>query len=434
MESVVNNQLVNHMERNQLFSHRQFGFRRGLGTSDLLTALHHEWMTVLGQGGLARVLAVDIAGAFDKVSHPGVLHKAHHYGIRGPILNWLASYLSNRHLRAVVGGQASATFPVSAGVPQGSILGPTLFLIYTNDAEKCLSPGTDLAVYADDTTMYSLVRTSADAPLHTNSLQASVDALCGWGARWHIKFEPTKSQAMCVTKQRAPWPTPSLIFDGTAVAEDNSVKLLGVTFDRLLSFRDHLRSVTLRANQRIGLLRKAARVLDYEGRLATYKGFVRPLMEYAPLVWMGAASSHLLKLDKVQRRALHIIGPQTLLPSLSVRRTVSAMTYLYKLQCIDGPPQLLALIPPLRDHSDIPRTRADHRVTAGHDKQLLSPLPAASPAFMTRAFPYCIIDEWNQLPPNLLASSPRLKSIQTFKCKVYHHLLHKDWLAATDAL
>ena len=106
------------------------------------------------QGGAARVVAVDIAGAFDKVSHPGVLYKAQHYGVSGMLLDWLTDYLLDRSITVAVRGHISLPHSITAGVPQGSLLGPTLFLLYINDAEDHLPQGVDLAVYADDTTLF----------------------------------------------------------------------------------------------------------------------------------------------------------------------------------------------------------------------------------------------------------------------------------------
>ena len=156
-ETVINRQVVNYLELNDLLSSSQFGFRRGLGTSDLLTAQQHNWATTVGKGGAVRVLAVDIAGAFDRVSHPVLAIKLQAYGIQGDLLKWFSSYLTGRQLQVVVDGEASTSFPITSGVPQGSILGPTLFILYTNDLEEHLPAGVEMAVYADDTTLQTAI-------------------------------------------------------------------------------------------------------------------------------------------------------------------------------------------------------------------------------------------------------------------------------------
>ena len=140
MEGIVNSQVVNHLERNRLLPDSQYGFRRGRGTADVLTALQNEWVQAVPNGGSAQVIAVDIAGVFDRVSHTGLLYKAERAGIRGTLLTWLQDYLHSRQLKVVVSGQASSAQPITAGVPQGSILGPTSFLIYVSDIDQCLTP------------------------------------------------------------------------------------------------------------------------------------------------------------------------------------------------------------------------------------------------------------------------------------------------------
>eukprot|EP00117_Sycon_ciliatum_P005506 scpid34343/ scgid6119/ RNA-directed DNA polymerase from mobile element jockey; Reverse transcriptase len=262
MESIVNRSLSNFLKKNDILSHRQFGFRTGLGTSDLLIALQHEWSLAAASGGLVRVLAVDIAGAFDKVSHNGVLHKAERCGISGLLLAWLRSYLTDRHIRVVIGGQSSPTHRIQSGVPQGSILGPTLFLLYVNDAEDHLPDGAKLAVYADDTTLYKCITTRLRLPEETAILQQAVDSLAAWGSRWRIKFEPTKSQALTISHHRSPTPPNAIRFQGAVVPEVEELKLLGVTFDRQLAFRSHIRQLAVRGAQRLGFLRKASAVLD----------------------------------------------------------------------------------------------------------------------------------------------------------------------------
>ena len=129
--------------------------------------------------------------SFDRVSYPGVLHRAAALSIGGGLLQWLLDYLRNRILSAIVNGQESAQFQIKAGVPQGSILAPTLFLMYVNDAETCLSPSTRMGVYADDTTLYIIVRSRDDSTGSIADMQSSLDRLGSWGEQWRAHFELT---------------------------------------------------------------------------------------------------------------------------------------------------------------------------------------------------------------------------------------------------
>ena len=196
MESIVNRSVVIFLERENVLSAHQFGFRRRLGTADLLTLLQHKWSSTIANHGSVHTLAVDIAGAFDKVSHKGVLAKAQACGISGTLHTWLEDYLSNRSLRAVVCGQESEVFPVKSRVPQVSILGPTLFVFSVNDCEDCLPGGSSLAVYADDTTLYKCVSSRDSIQNASSNLQQAVDAVAAWGSSWKIQFEPTKSRPL----------------------------------------------------------------------------------------------------------------------------------------------------------------------------------------------------------------------------------------------
>ena len=182
-------------------------------------------------------------------------------------------------------------------MPQGSILGPTLFLLFVSDLDQCLTPETRLSSFLDDITLYSVIRTQDNINDMTAALQSSLKRLEEWGERWRIRFEPSKSQQLLMTAKATHPAVPDIKFGGIAVREADTIKLLGVTFEAELSFRDHLHSIATRGCQRLGVLRRACRMLDYHGRLCAYKGFVRPILEYAPLVWMGAASSHLARLN-----------------------------------------------------------------------------------------------------------------------------------------
>ena len=160
--------------------------------------------------------------------------------------------------------------------------------LYTNDCEDVLPDGTGLGTYADDTTMYQCLSTNDSILCSAAQLQTAVNAVAQWGDTWKIRFEPSKCQALTVDHHRPPRNLPPIIFNGMSVAEESEIKLLGVIFDKQLLFSKHLQAVATKANQRLHLLYKAAPLLGSSGRATVYKAFVRPIMEYCCLEWIGA--------------------------------------------------------------------------------------------------------------------------------------------------
>ena len=151
-EKLVNNRIVDHLEKCGLFSDFQYSFRSSRSTADLLTVASDRIARAFNRSGATRAVALDISKAFDRVWHAGLLHKLKSYGISGQIFGLISSFLSNKQLRVVLDGKCSQEYPVIAGVPQVSILGPTRFLLYMNhvpDDVIC-----DIAIYADDTTLF----------------------------------------------------------------------------------------------------------------------------------------------------------------------------------------------------------------------------------------------------------------------------------------
>ena len=134
--------------------------------------------------------------------------------------------------------------------PRGSILGPTLFLMYVNDCEDHVPAGADLASFTHETTLYANITptTQEDA---TQALQLVVNNISRWGQEWKIKFEPAKSQALTISFHCTQWDMPPIDFNGSNVTEQEELKILGISFDGQLTFRRHLRTVALRATQRL---------------------------------------------------------------------------------------------------------------------------------------------------------------------------------------
>ena len=159
-EKLVNNRIVDHLEKCGLFSDFQYGFRSCRSTADLLTVVSGRIARAFNRSGATRAVALEISKAFDRVWHAGLLDKLNSYGISGQISGLISSFLSNRRLRVVLDGKSSQEYLVNAGVPQGSIFGPTLFLLYISDLSDDVI--CDIAIYADDTTLYSKCDLASD--------------------------------------------------------------------------------------------------------------------------------------------------------------------------------------------------------------------------------------------------------------------------------
>ena len=159
-EKLVNNRIVDHLEKCGLFSNFQYGFRSSRSTSGLLTVVSDRIARAFNMSGVTRALTLDISKIFDRVWPAGLLHKHKSYGISGQIFALISSFLSNRRLRVVLDRKSSQEYSVNAGVPQGSILGPTLFLLYINDLPDDVN--CNIAIYADDTTLYSKCDQASD--------------------------------------------------------------------------------------------------------------------------------------------------------------------------------------------------------------------------------------------------------------------------------
>ena len=159
-EKLVNNNTVNHLEKCGLFSDFQYGSRSSRSTADLLTVMSDRILRAFNRYGATRAVALDLSKAFDRVWRAGLLHKLKSYGISGQIFHLILLFPSKRQLQVVPDGKSSQEYPINAGVPEGSILGPTLFLLYTDDLPDNVI--FNIAIYADDTTPYSKCDQTSD--------------------------------------------------------------------------------------------------------------------------------------------------------------------------------------------------------------------------------------------------------------------------------
>ena len=194
-EKLVNNRIVDHLEKCGLFSDCQYGFRSSRLTVNLLTIVSDRIVRTFNRSGATQAVALDISKAFDRVWHAGLLHKIKSYEISGQMFGLISYFLSDRRLQVVLDGKSLQEYSVNAGVPQGFIRSPTIFLLYINDVPDDVI--CDIAIYADDTTLYSKCDQSSDLWQElelASELDSDLRDTLDWGRKWLVNFNAGKTQ------------------------------------------------------------------------------------------------------------------------------------------------------------------------------------------------------------------------------------------------
>ena len=226
-------------------------------------------------------MALDISKAFDSVWHAILLHKLKSYGILGQIFGLISSFLRKFFFfRNILDGTSSQEYPVNAGVPQGSILGPTLFLLYINDLPDDVI--CDIAFYADDTTLFSKCDQASNlwqqlelASKLESDLQDTVD----WGKKWLVDFNVGKTQLVSFDQSNNTGSI-DVKMNGSVMEEKSSFKMLGLTFSSKSDWGSYIISIAKTASKKIGPLIRSMKFLSPAVALYGYKSTISPCMEY----------------------------------------------------------------------------------------------------------------------------------------------------------
>ncbi len=302
-EHIISSQINRHLSDHNILLPEQHGFRSKLSCETQLVEVMHEWSQALDDTGQMDVILLDFSKAFDKVSHPKLLQKLSYYGIRGQSLDWIKAFLSHRTQTVAVNGCHSGLADVTSGVPQGSVLGPLLFLIFINDiAEEITSP---LRLFADDSAAYRLIRSAAD---HA-TLQHDLDTLSKWARDWQMEFNVQKCFLLSITRKRKP-----SIFDytmnGHPLTKVSSHEYLGVTESDDLRPSNHIKKVTGKARRTLGVVRRTLKSCTPVVKERAYQALVRPKLEYASCAWNPHTDKDVKALEQVQREAARFVTGQ----------------------------------------------------------------------------------------------------------------------------
>lgn len=294
-ESLVCNLLTPYLKH--VISESQHGFFTGRSTTTNLIEFFSYVVSVVESGGQVDVIYTDFSKAFDRVCHSYLIAKLEQIGIHSSFLNWIASYLCGRNQYISLSGWKSRVFDVSSGVPQGSHLGPLLFILFINDVVNHFKHARCL-IYADDLKIYLEVRSTNDAI----KLQSDLNSLSEWSKSNGLSLNINKCFVMSFFKIRSPT-TYSYKLNGIDLSRLNEIRDLGVLFESNVSFNKHIDCVTAKAYSMLGFMKRiCSKFVDPYTLLSIYNAHVRSHLEYASIVWYPNYITHVSKLESIQKQ------------------------------------------------------------------------------------------------------------------------------------
>ena len=268
------------LSTNNILSSNQHGFLARHSTCTNLLESLHDWSLNLDDRADTIVAFFDFAKAFDKVSFPKLMFKLNRIGIRGNLLNCISSFLNNRSQSVRVGSALSSPQPVISGVPQGSVLGPILFLIFINDVTDFLTPDVKSKLFADDLKSYVRLSNDTDASVFSLTLKK----ISEWARVWQLPLSTSKCCYMLISN-RCDLIRESFTLNEVELEGASEVKDLGILFTKNLNFTNHITSIIGKAKQRLFLIHKSFITCDPAALIKAFKVCLRPLLEYCSQVW-----------------------------------------------------------------------------------------------------------------------------------------------------
>ena len=271
-------------------------------TSDQLLLVYSEVSRQVDEGGVVDVLLFYYSKAFDVVRHDILIAKLHCLGVQGSTLQWISSFLSGRLMRVAVKGSLSKPRKVDSGIPQGSVLGPLLFLIYINHIASHLS--CLYKIFADDLKIYACVhhRSSPDNPHSTADVQSDIDVLYTTSLSWGLQMNPKKCADMRFSRSYSDLTPAQYLMNGVVIPSVKSHLDLGVLVDTNMKFHDHIRSTVHKAGGMAQNFLNSTVCTKPDFMLFLLTTHIRPIIEYCSCIWHTGYQGDLRLLESVQKR------------------------------------------------------------------------------------------------------------------------------------
>jgi len=429
LEKVVFDEVYSYLNSHNLLSKNQSGFRPGDSTIYQLISITSKIYESFENYDETRAVFLDISKAFDKVWHDGVVHKLKCNGISGNLLNFFENYLKNRHQRVILNGTESNWRKINSGVPQGSVLGPLLFLVYINDLTDDIS--SQMRLFADDSSMFTRVN---GIDVTQEKLIEDLEAVSNWAYQWKMVFNPNLNKqaievVFSVKKDKGIHPDLSL--NGIPVEKKDFMKHLGFYLDSRLCFSKHIKEAVLKAKKGLSLLKYLSKYVSRKVLDLSYKLYVRPHLDYGDVIYHNQRMDLMKLIEQVQYSAALIVSgcwkgsnrerlyEELGWESLSDRRWCRRLCMFYKIKKGFAPAYLSEHIPNYIEPNIELRNRNERTLFSRTDR------------YSNSFFPYCI-NNWNKLDATIKA----LPSLSLFKkhLNTYIRPTGKSCYGITDSI
>ena len=398
-ERILKRQILDHLLRNGLIDPSQHGFLPGRSCISNMLTVMDSLTHAYDEGQISHAVFIDFAKAFDRVPHVPLLHKLERYGVSGRLLSLLSSFLSDRSFSVRIGTYSSPQSPVSIGVPQGSVLGPILFLVYINDLPRSIP--SSIAMYADDVTIWGT---------DPSQLQIAVDSTKRWSTDWSLPLNDAK----CVSMSFNNSPGHSFSINGSIQLQRvDQHKVLGFLINSNLSFSSHQQQASKTAFRVLNMIRRNFPRITREDFHFLYGTYVRPLLEYGSQIAHSGLIRDRNSLEHVQRRATKMVHGLSGIPypmrmeilnlyPLEVRRVRGDLFLMFNLFSSGLVDRFFT------------RSNLDH--LRGHNRKIFKTRPRTF--IRSNFFTVRVISLWNSLPLEIV----ECPSKQLFKSLLDKHL------------
>ena len=415
-EKLVHKRMNSFISRYNLIKPNQFGFQKNKCTSDAILEFLENVYDSFNENKYYLAVFLDFSKAFDTISHDILLRKLEHMGFRGPIYQWIKSFLTSRKQYVNLGGSSSDILDTKMGVPQGSTLGPLLFILYINDMSNSLE-NLKIVHFADDSTIHTTLNKSMNIAPQINT---SLSCINNWLIANKLHLNIGKTKYMIISIKDKP-PDLNLIIGSSCIERTNVQKFLGIYIDDKVSFRVHTNKIAAKLSQGVGLLRKMKHIVPRNVLKNLFYAFIYSRFTYGITCYGSAYQNQIQRIKNLVNRALKlVVNRHTLTPDICKNERLFDFDMAYRYFCSINMYRIIQL----NNHEFLATKLQSYQTNHSHETRSVQNQHLTLPLFRLskcqRSFLYNGIQIWNLLPLNIRIIEDDLNS---FKKLLKNHLL-----------